>query len=48
MKQEHSYEQKIFNYWLSRAQRVVECSFGQLTKRFAVLQKAMEVTARKG
>jgi hypothetical protein len=45
--QEAQYKQKIFNYRLSRARQVVDCSFRLLTKKFAVLQKAMEVSVEK-
>jgi hypothetical protein len=36
------YSERIFNYRITRARRTVECSFGMLTKKFGVLQTAME------
>jgi hypothetical protein len=38
---------QTFNYRLSRAWQVAECSFVLLTKKFAVLQKVMEVSVEK-
>jgi hypothetical protein len=36
------YSNRKFNYRITRARRIVECSFGMLTKKFGVLQTAME------
>jgi hypothetical protein len=36
------YYKRIFNYRNTRARRTVECSFGMETKKFGVLQTAME------
>lgn len=35
-------EKTIFNYRLSRARRCVECAFGIMTKKFKLLDKAIE------
>lgn len=40
-------EQRIFNYRLSRARRVVENAFGMLSTRFGVFQKAMLLEPKK-
>jgi hypothetical protein len=37
------YENKVFNYSLSRARQTVECSFGILASRFRVFRKLFEI-----
>jgi hypothetical protein len=37
------YENKVFNYRLSRARKTVECSFGILASRFHVFRKPFEI-----
>jgi hypothetical protein len=37
------YENKIYNYRLSRARETVECSFGILASRFRVFRKPFEI-----
>lgn len=39
----NSYENKVFNYRLSRARQTVECTFGILASRFRVFQKPYEI-----
>lgn len=39
----NSYENKVFNYRLSRARQTVECTFGILASRFRVFQKPFEI-----
>lgn len=40
-------ENRIFNYRLSRARRMVECAFGILVKRFNILENKMLVFPEK-
>lgn len=39
----HKYENKVFNYRLSRARQTVECSFGILASRFRVFRSPFEI-----
>ena len=36
------YPNRIYNYWISRARRSVECAFGILAKKFGILQTSIE------
>ena len=38
-----SYQNKVFNYRLSRARQCVECTFGILASRFRVFQRPFEI-----
>lgn len=40
-------ENKMFNYRLSRARQIVECTFGILAFRFRVFQKPFEIKVVK-
>jgi hypothetical protein len=35
-------EKSIFNYWLSRARRVVENTFGILSQKFQIYQRTLQ------
>lgn len=40
-------EQRIFNYWLSRARRIVENAFGIMTSRFQIYIKPISLSSEK-
>ena len=42
-----SFEERVFNYRLSRARRSVVCAFGILTAKWRLLNKAIETNVNK-
>ncbi|KAG8226824.1 hypothetical protein J437_LFUL007103 [Ladona fulva] len=40
-------KKRVYNYWLSRARRVVESAFGILAARWKVFRKAFEIPMEK-
>ncbi|XP_030758023.1 uncharacterized protein LOC115883754 [Sitophilus oryzae] len=42
-----TYEQKVFNYRLSRARRIIESAFGILANRFKILLNPINLNAEK-
>jgi hypothetical protein len=42
-----SYEERVFNYMLSRARRCTECAFSILTAKWRLLNKAVETNVNK-
>jgi len=42
-----SCEERVFNYWLSRARRCFECAFGILTAKWRLLNKTIETKVNK-